>query len=150
MSSPLNHPFRPAISLKADTQPTVATEATSSYSSPLDGAIASGAAEGADKREKLGRKIKIGLGVFLSLYLLFAIFDPFGGIMESLTGSFGGRHAARVDDDFELSQFADEEGLEDAQRHENNGVRSVHEANQKAGFFGRMFCKGLGRSQICE
>ena len=149
MSSPLNHPFRPAISLKAD-QPTVATEATSSYSSPLDGAIASGAAEGADKRAKLGMKIKIGLGVFLSLYLLFAIFDPFGDIMDSLTGSFGGRRVASIDDDYELSQFADEEGLEAAQRSDDNGVRSVHEANKKAGFFGRMFCKGLGRSQICE
>ena len=149
MSSPLNHPFRPAISLKAD-QPAVTTEATSSYSSPLDGAIASGAAEGADKRAKLGRNIKFGLGAFLSLYLLFAIFDPFGGIIDSLTASIGGRGNARIDDDFELSQFADEEGLEDAQRSDDNTVRSVKEANQKAGFFGRMFCKGLGRSQICE
>ncbi len=150
MSSPLNHPFRPAISLKAEPQQSVATESISSYSSPLDGAIAAGAAEGADKRAKLGNKIKIGLGVFLSLYLLIAIFDPFGGIMDSLTGSFGGRRAARIDDDYELSQFADEEGLADAQRSGDNGVRSVNEANQKAGFFGRMFCKGLGRSQYCD
>ena len=107
-------------------------------------------ADGAEKRSKLGMKLKLGAGLFLSLYLLFAIFDPFGGLIESISASLGGRSNARIDDDYELSQFADEEGLEQAQRSGDDGIRSVNEANKKAGFFGRMFCKGLGRSQFCD
>src|SRR5262245_27399500 len=144
MSSPLSNPFRPPLTAQGsqgggrDSE----VEMSGSTGGGPSGSYGGALDQGSDQRRRLKVRLYFFLGAFALFYVVVEL-DPFGfgDLFASLhLGLQAKDSGAMVDDeDYEDAKFTDERGLKQGVDPEDDGVRSVAEANKRAGIFRRLF-----------
>ena len=150
----LNNPFRPQMQGNSSEQ---YISSDQSHSGGKDSGSSSGSFggggidDGSLQRAKLKAKLGVGCAAACVLWMVTSMFDfPDFGFGDGFLFAERGSSYGRDDGDYEISKFVDEDALEGAVDPEDDSTRSVAEANRRAGFIGRMFCRGLQKPSYCR
>lgn len=148
----LNNPFRPQMQGSTSEQYIGGQSHSGNSEGSSSGASFGGGGidDGSLQRAKLKAKLGFGCAAACVLWMVTSFFDSsdlFGDGFFFTERDSGYR---RDDADYEISKFVDEDALDSVVDPENDSTRSVAEANERAGFIGRMFCRGLQKPSYCR